>query len=62
MNEKLEQVRQITKKYGQEQLIKEYNKIKIIKCFNIQKQENEIKENIKESKKIISTIGETDIF
>lgn len=42
--------------------IKEYNKIKIIKCFNIQKQENEIKENIKENKKIITTSGECDIF
>ena len=41
---------------------KEYNKIKIIKCFNIQKQENEIKENIKENKKIITTSGECDIF
>ena len=28
MNEKLEQVRQITKKYGQEQLIKEYERLK----------------------------------
>ena len=42
--------------------IKEYNKIKIIKCFNIQKQENEIKENIKENKKIITTSGECDVF
>jgi len=42
--------------------IKEYNKIKIIKCFNIQKQENEIKENIKENKKIITTSGECNIF
>ena len=42
--------------------IKEYNKIKIIKCFNIQKQENEIKENIKENKKIITTSGERNVF
>ena len=28
MNEKLEQVRQITKKYGQEQLIREYERLK----------------------------------
>ena len=42
--------------------IKEYNKIKIIKCFNIQKQENEIKENIKENKKIITTSGEHNVF
>lgn len=42
--------------------IKEYNKIKIIKCFNIQKQENEIKENIKENKKIITTSGECNVF
>lgn len=42
--------------------IKEYNKIKIIKCFNIQKQENEIKENIKENKKIITTFGERNVF
>lgn len=41
---------------------KEYKQIKIIKCFNIQKQENEIKENIKENKKIITTSGECDIF
>lgn len=42
--------------------IKEYKQIKIIKCFNIQKQENEIKENIKENKKIITTSGERNVF
>ena len=41
---------------------KEYKQIKIIKCFNIQKQENEIKENIKENKKIITTSGERNVF
>lgn len=40
----------------------ENKKIKIIKCFNIDKQEDEIEENIKENKKFISTSGECNIF
>ena len=42
--------------------ITKLQKIKIIKCYNIESQENEIKQNIIENKKIISTTGENNIF
>lgn len=42
--------------------ILECKKVKIIKCFNIEKQEDEIKENIEENKKVISTSGECKIL
>ncbi len=57
-----EYINEIYNQIMEKNKFKEYKKIKIIKCFNIQKQENEIKENIKENKKIITTSGERNVF